>query len=60
MEKALAGEEGGRTMPCRAATHFPGTARRAQITGQQGPREAADILGGFGWQGPCRGLGLLE
>lgn len=42
--ESLAGEEGGGTMPCRPATHFPGTARRAQITGQQGPMEAADVL----------------
>lgn len=48
MEKALPGEEGEGTMPCRAATHFPGTVRRAQVPRQQGAREAADILGRWG------------
>lgn len=35
-------------MPCRAATHFPGTARRGQIPGQQGSREAAGASGSWG------------
>lgn len=54
---ALAEEEGGRMMPCRAATHFPGTVRRVQTPGR-GSRDQGKLLmsgrgeGRRGLQGP--------
>lgn len=38
-------------MTCRAATHFPRTAGKAQIPGQQGPSETADVF--WEWWATC-------